>query len=404
MPQPPAPRDPRAVVFARARARAGIVPPYLLLRIAAAEEYYDVAAEAARRSLLRDEPMRELRLGGAHPGLLPHEHTRSTTEREGAATGAGAATEAAAPTDAERVPEAGTAEPVLAEPAPDRRVSDAEGAESLPGRLARVEGQPATGDAAVDQAYDGLGEVWALFERVYGRDAIDGEGSPLEATVHFGDRYDNAFWDGERMVFGDGDGEVFRGFTQSLSVIGHELAHGVTEMTARLRYRDQSGALNEHVSDVFGALTEQYAMGQDADAATWLIGEGIFTELVQGRALRSMLEPGTAYDDDVLGRDPQPAHLRDYIVTDADNGGVHLNSGIPNRAFALAAVEVGGFAWEHVGRVWYDTLTGGTLRPNDGFAVFATATLAAARDRYGEGSREVRAVANGWDAVGVEPE
>ncbi|WP_430646195.1 M4 family metallopeptidase [Agromyces sp. GXS1127] len=389
MPQPHAPRE--------SHRRAGIVPPYLLLRIAAAPEYFDVAAEAARRSLLRDEPMRDLRVEGAHPGLLPHEHTRSSTlEREGVG----------AP-GAERGPVAEGDESDSAaapEPAPDRRISDAEGAESLPGRLVRTEGQPATGDAAVDQAYDGLGEVWALFERVYGRDAIDGAGSPLEATVHFGDRYDNAFWDGERMVFGDGDGEVFRGFTQSLSVIGHELAHGVTEMTARLRYRDQSGALNEHVSDVFGALTEQYAMGQDAEAATWLIGEGIFTELVQGRALRSMLEPGTAYDDDVLGRDPQPSHLSDYIETDADNGGVHLNSGIPNRAFALAAVELGGFAWEHVGRVWYDTLTGGTLKPNDGFAVFAAATLAAARERFGEGSREVEAVGNGWSAVGIEPE
>ncbi|MRX42676.1 M4 family metallopeptidase [Agromyces kandeliae] len=382
MPQPPVPRE--------SRVRAGIVPPYLLLRIAAAEEHYDVAADAARRSLLRDEPMRELRVEGAHPGLLPHEHTRSATtgrDHDVEAEGEGAPVDAAVP-----------------EPAPDRRISDAQGAESLPGHLVRTEGQPATGDVAVDQAYDGLGEVWALFERVYGRDAIDGEGAPLEATVHFGDHYDNAFWDGERMVFGDGDGEVFRGFTQSISVIGHELAHGVTEMTARLRYRDQSGALNEHVSDVFGALTEQYAMGQDAEAATWLIGEGIFTELVQGRALRSMLEPGTAYDDDVLGRDPQPAHFRDYIVTDADNGGVHLNSGIPNRAFALAAVELGGFAWEHVGRIWYDALTGGTLRPNDGFAVFAAATLAAARERYGDVSREVAAVANGWRAVGVEPE
>ncbi|WP_400993494.1 M4 family metallopeptidase [Agromyces sp. GXQ0307] len=383
MPPPPAPREPDA--------RAGIVPPYLLLRIAAAEEHYDVAADAARRSLLRDEPMRELRIEGAHPGLLPHEHTRSTTlegEGEGEHEGAPGAVGDAA----------------TRAPAPDRRISDADGAESLPGRVVRTEGRPPTGDDAVDDAYDGLGEVWALFERVYGRDAIDGAGGPLEATVHFGDRYDNAFWDGERMVFGDGDGEVFRGFTQSRSVIGHELAHGVTELTARLRYRDQSGALNEHVSDVFGALTEQYAMGQDADAATWLIGEGVFTELVQGRALRSMLEPGTAYDDDVLGRDPQPAHLRDYIETDADNGGVHLNSGIPNRAFALAAVELGGFAWEHVGRIWYDTLTGGTLKPNDGFTAFAAATLAAARERYGAGSREAAAVANGWKAVGLGAE
>ncbi|MGR2753780.1 M4 family metallopeptidase [Agromyces arachidis] len=354
---------------------AGVVPPWLLLRVAEAGERFDVAADAARRSLRHDAPMRELRAEGARPPF-------------------------AVPPTPEELPSLRPG----GEPGPDRRISDAGGAQTLPGRLVRREGGPETGDEAVDQAYDGLGETYRLFRRVYGRDAIDGAGGSLEATVHFGDRYDNAFWDGERMVFGDGDGEVFRGFTHSLSVIGHELAHGVTEATARLRYRDQSGALNEHVSDVFGALVEQYAMGQDAAAASWLIGEGVFTELVEGRALRSMLEPGTAYDDDVLGRDPQPAHLRDYVVTRDDNGGVHLNSGIPNRAFALAASELGGFAWEHAGRVWYDALTDGVLGPDDGFAVFAAATHAAARARYGVASRESRAVASGWRAVGIDPE
>lgn len=368
-------RMPRTLPPRDARPRTGIVPPWLLLRLAEATGRFDVAADAARRSLRHDAPMRELRAEGGHPPFaVPPAREEPPSLRPGA------------------------------EPQPDRRISDAGGAQTLPGRLVRREGQPETGDEAVDQAYDGLGETHRLFQRVYGRDAIDGAGAPLEATVHFGDRYDNAFWDGERMVFGDGDGEVFRGFTQSLSVIGHELAHGVTEATARLRYRDQSGALNEHVSDVFGALVEQYAMGQDAGAASWLIGEGVFTELVQGRALRSMIEPGTAYDDDVLGRDPQPAHFRDYIRTLDDNGGVHLNSGIPNRAFALAAVELGGFAWEHAGRVWYDTLTGGTLGPDDGFAVFAAATHAAATARFGAGSRESRAVASGWRAVGLDPE
>ncbi|MFE5673328.1 M4 family metallopeptidase [Agromyces sp. NPDC056523] len=379
MPQAPAPRD--------ARPRHGIVPPWLLRRIAEAADHYDVAADAARRSLGRDRPLRELRAEGAAPPFVAHEHERAEwpTLREGAAV------EVEAP---------GEVTPA----SPDRRISDAEHVETLPGRLVRREGEPEAGDAAVDQAYDGLGEVFRLFHRVYGRDAIDGCGGALEATVHFGDRYDNAFWDGERMVFGDGDGEVFRGFTHSMSVVGHELAHGVTEATARLRYRDQSGALNEHVSDVFGSLVEQYAMGQDAAAASWLIGEGVFTELVQGRALRSLIEPGTAYDDDVLGRDPQPAHMRDFVRTDDDNGGVHLNSGIPNRAFALAATELGGFAWEHVGRVWYETLTGGVLRPNTGFDAFVAATVDAATARFGATSPEVRAVARGWRAVGLDAE
>ena len=113
------------------------------------------------------------------------------------------------------------------------------------------------------------------------------------------------------------------------------------------------------IADVFGALTEQYGEGQTADQATWLIGEGLFTEAVEGRALRSMSAPGTAYDDDVLGKDPQPGHLDDYVETTDDNGGVHLNSGIPNRALFLVADALGGRAWERAGQVWYDTLVSG---------------------------------------------
>jgi Zn-dependent metalloprotease len=356
---------------------AAIVPPYLLARIAAAADdpRFDVAADAARRSLIRDAPMREWRITGELPSFItPELHARD--ERPAAAPGMA--------------------------PQPDRRISDAEGDDKLPGRLVRREGQPPSGDTAVDQAYHGLGDTFELFARVFARDSIDGAGMPLEATVHYGDRYDNAFWDGERMVFGDGDGEVFRGFTGSLSVIGHELAHGVTERTARLRYQGQSGALNEHVSDVFGALVEQYSMGQDAASATWLIGEGVFTDAVEGRAIRSMKEPGTAYDDDVLGRDPQPDHFDHYIETDDDNGGVHLNSGIPNRAFALAAIELGGFAWEHAGRVWYDVLTSGRLRPTTDFRTFAGAIVRAAGERYGRTSPEARAIAAGWATVGLE--
>ncbi|GAA1514516.1 M4 family metallopeptidase [Agromyces terreus] len=342
-----------------------IVPPYLLDRIAeAADPRFPLAADAARRALLREPPAR------VGPLILPDE-----------------------PDQPSALPDAPST--------PDRRISDAQGRETLPGRLVRREGERAAGDEAVDDAYDGLGDTHRLFDRVFGRDSIDGAGMPLEATVHFGRAYDNAFWDGERMVFGDGDGEVFRGFTDSLSVIGHELAHGVTEHTARLRYQGQSGALNEHVSDAFGALVEQYALGQDATAASWLIGEGIFTDEVQGRALRSMLEPGTAYDDDVLGRDPQPAHMRDYIETDQDNGGVHLNSGIPNRAFALAARQIDGFAWESVGRVWYDTLTSGNLDENATFEQFAAETVRQAEHRFGAGSGEAAAIREGWQQVGV---
>ena len=170
---------------------------------------------------------------------------------------------------------------------------------------------------------------------------------------------------------------------------------------AGLVYRGQSGALNESIADVFGSLAEQHHLGQTVDEASWLIGEGIFTDAVEGRALRSLAAPGTAYDDDVLGRDPQPAHMDGYVVTRDDNGGVHINSGIPNHAFYLTAMALGGHAWERAGRIWYRALTSGTLPSTADFTTFANATLAAAEAEYGEGSEEVDAVRAGWTGVGV---
>ncbi|WP_460444554.1 protealysin inhibitor emfourin [Angustibacter aerolatus] len=284
---------------------------------------------------------------------------------------------------------------------PQRTISDAHGTETLPGDQVRAEGGDPTGDAAADEAYDGLGATWSLFSTAYGRDSLDGQGLPLDATVHYGERYDNAFWDGSRMVFGDGDGTTFNRFTISVDVIGHELTHGVTEKTANLTYQGQSGALNESVSDVFGSLVKQHLLGQSAASADWLIGEGLFTDAVQGVALRSMKAPGTAYDDPTLGKDPQPASMADLVDTSDDNGGVHINSGIPNRAFYLAATAIGGNAWEGAGAVWYDTLTGGSLEPDADFATFAAATVTAATARFGEGSPQAAAVADAWAQVGV---
>ena len=115
---------------------------------------------------------------------------------------------------------------------PTARSATPRGREVLPGDVVRREGDDPTGDPAADEAYDGLGATYRLFAEVFGRDSIDGAGLPLLATVHYGTDYDNAFWDGDQMVFGDGDGQVFGRFTASLSVIGHELTHGVTQYTA----------------------------------------------------------------------------------------------------------------------------------------------------------------------------
>lgn len=197
----------------------------------------------------------------------------------------------------------------------------------------RYEGQPSNGDVAVDEAYDYLGITHDFFWKEYQRDSLDNKGLILTGTVHYGREYQNAFWNGQQMVFGDGDGEIFNRFTIAIDVVAHELSHGVTETEAGLIYFEQSGALNESLSDVFGSLVKQYHLKQTADKADWLIGEGLLAEGINGKGLRSMSEPGTAYDDPLLGKDPQPAHMKDFIKTREDNGGVHLNSGIPNRAF-----------------------------------------------------------------------
>ena len=266
---------------------------------------------------------------------------------------------------------------------------------TLPGAAVRSAGDPASGDVAVDEAADGITGALALFAEVYGRASYDGRGAPVTLSVHYGQDYDNAFWNGIQLVFGDGDGRVFERFTTPVDVLGHELTHAVTEHTAGLRYRDQPGALNESVSDVFAACLKQRLLGQSPGEADWLIGAGIFAPGVQARALRDMAAPGTAYDDPTLGRDPQVAHLDDYVDTEDDNGGVHLNSGIPNRAFQLAATALGGTSWEGAGRIWYAALTGGAVSADTGFAEFAAATV-------GVAGEHADAVRQAWETVGVE--
>jgi Zn-dependent metalloprotease len=286
---------------------------------------------------------------------------------------------------------------------PPRTIFSARNEETLPGSIVRSEQDGPSGDLAVDEAFDGLGRTLDFYWSNFERNSIDDEGLPLDATVHYGDQYDNAFWDGRRMVFGDGDGDLFNRFTIAVDVIGHELTHGVTEDEAGLIYAYQAGALNESLSDVFGSLIKQSDPGrlQKVDEADWLIGAGLLAPGVQGVALRSMKEPGTAYDDPVLGKDPQPAHMRNFVHTNRDNGGVHINSGIPNRAFYLAAREIGGYAWEKAGRIWYETLRDSHLRPDTGFTRFARLTIDVAGRLYGSSSEEKRAVANAWMEVGV---
>lgn len=349
------------------RPHCSIVPPYLLVALAGSQDAH--VADRAARTLAVDTALRRGRVTAELRAATPAPRTPVT-------------------------PDDGTG--------PNRTIHDARQGTDLPGTPVRSEGQEATDDPAVTEAYDGLGATWRLWHDAYERDSLDDKGLPLLATVHYGRDYDNAFWDGSQMVFGDGDGVIFLGFTRSVDVIGHELAHGVTQYTAGLNYQGQSGALNESVSDVFGVLVKQYLLGQSAAAADWLVGAELLAPGVQGVALRSMKAPGTAYDDPRLGKDPQPGHLRDYVETTDDNGGVHINSGIPNKAFHDLALALGGNAWEVAGRIWFDTITG-EIRADCDFATFAALTVAAATARYGAGSRETQAVAAAWAGVGITP-
>ncbi|MEV6400585.1 M4 family metallopeptidase [Streptomyces sp. NPDC051907] len=341
-----------------------IVPPHVLDKLARADD--QAVAEPARRTLEADAAQR-------------------TRRRLNTVAGVRAA--ALAPSRA-------------ATDHPKRTIYDCANGTDLPGTKVRSEGDDPGKDATVNRVYAGLGATFELLLSSYGRSSLDGEGLPLSASVHYDENYGNAFWDGEQMVFGDGDGEIFLDFSIPVDVIAHELAHGLTQYTANLSYFGQPGALNESMSDVIGSLVKQYTLDQTADQADWLIGAGLLAPRVTGVALRSMKEPGTAYDDDVLGKDPQPGTMDDYVHTGRDNGGVHINSGIPNHAFYLLATQLGGKSWERAGQIWFDALTGGRLAVDADFAAFARATVAAARERYGDGEAH-EAVLKAWSQVGV---
>lgn len=293
----------------------------------------------------------------------------------------------------------GPTTPVL--PAPKRSTYDA-GNTEFPagglGKLMRKDSQGATGDKAIDAAHDNAGLVHEFYASILGRDSIDGRGMQITSVVHYGSAFNNAYWDGEKMTYGDGDGKLFSPLSGALDVVAHEMAHGVTEHTAGLAYRNQSGALNESWSDVFGELVEQWAENRTgfgtpdaAKAADWLIGEDVFTPGTAGDALRSMRTPGTGYKGD-----PQPGHMKDYKRMTGDSGGVHVNSGIPNKAAYEAGIRIGG---EKLAKIWYTALTD-YLKSNSTFSDAANATFAAAQRLYGTGA-ESQAVLDAWQAVGI---
>ena len=286
-----------------------------------------------------------------------------------------------------------------------RQVFDAKQSDQLPGTLVRSEGQAKSSDAGVNEAYDGAGDTYDFYDQIFQRNSLDDNGMTLISSVHVGEvddsgslgPMDNAFWNGEQMAYGDGDGVLFREFTKSLDVIGHELTHGVESFTSNLKYLAQSGALNEHFADVFGILVRQWKNGETAAKANWVVGAEVMVPAPTRRGIRDMENPGTAFvNDPQLGTDPQPAHMSKLYTGPRDRQGVHINSGIPNRVFVLTAKALGGKAWEVAGRIWYDTLL--QLNTNSQFIDCAKITLQVAATH---GAAAKKAVKAAWKKVGI---
>jgi Zn-dependent metalloprotease len=287
-----------------------------------------------------------------------------------------------------------------------RLVYDARKKDRLPGKLARSEGDGKTLDPAVNEAYDFSGVTYDFFHEIFGRNSLDDAGMSLISSVHVGETdglggfqpMSNAFWDGGQMAYGDGDGEIFQRFTRSLDVVAHELTHGVQAYASNLVYRGQSGALNEHFSDVFGVLVQQWQRGETADKADWLIGTEVLVPAQTRRGIRDMEHPGTAYENDpALGTDPQPDHMKQIYTGPSDAGGVHINSGIPNRAFVIFAKSLGGRAWETAGKIWYETLL--QLSRTSQFGDMAKLTAQIAGDQFDATTK--KAVKAAWKKVGL---
>jgi bacillolysin/thermolysin len=264
------------------------------------------------------------------------------------------------------------------EDAKSRKTYTANNGTSLPGTLLITEGGSSS-DSTAQNAHNNIGLTYDYYFNNFSRDSFNGNGAQLTSTVHYSTNYNNAFWNGSQMTYGDGDGSVFSPLGNALDVVAHELTHGVTQYSANLVYSYQSGALNESYSDVFGAMI---------DRDDWLMGEDVYTPGTPGDALRSLSSP-TTYG--------QPDHMNSYVNTDSDNGGVHTNSGIPNKAAYNVAVAIGKDKME---KIWYRTLTV-YLNSGSQFADARDASIQAATDLYGASSAEVTAVSNGFTAVGI---
>ncbi|WP_416730424.1 M4 family metallopeptidase [Fictibacillus sp. JL2B1089] len=268
-------------------------------------------------------------------------------------------------------------------------------------------------DPAAVSAHTNSIKVNTYYQNIHKRNSIDGNGMPIISTVHIGSKWNNAAWNGKQMLYGDGDGILFSSLAGAMDVAGHEMTHGVISKTANLTYQGESGAINESLADIFGALSEMHSHGLTSPSE-WELGEDIYTPNVPGDGgLRSMSNPKTrklpaAYG---LKDNAYPDHYEDRYLGELDKGGVHINSSINNKAAYLISeggehhgVKVTGITRSKTEKIYYRALTN-YLVPSSGFKEMRAAAIQSARDLYpdrnGAPSAETKAVIAAYDAIGV---
>lgn len=264
---------------------------------------------------------------------------------------------------------------------------------ALPG--AHVTNPATSRDATVKRANAETTAVAVFYQTLFDRTSVDGAGKTLVSSVHYSAGYNNAFWNGTQMVYGDGDGDIFVDFTRSTDVIAHELTHGVTQYSAGLGYANQAGGLNESVSDVFGSMFRQWRADQASTAADWLIGADILGPGAKARGytcLRDLANPSAKHC-----LSPQPSRFAQY----RDGMDPHESSGIANHAFYRAAMALGGRSWEKAGRIWYGALAGYAPSPGLRMQSFANRTRSVAAKLFIADAAVKAAVDQAWVAVGL---
>jgi Zn-dependent metalloprotease len=277
--------------------------------------------------------------------------------------------------------------------APAVTVYDCQHSQSLPGAPVGTPGN--SGDATAKRTFEETSRVADFYKDVFGRNSIDGAGMTMMSSVHYGNRFNNAMWNGSQMLYGDGDSSIFVDFTQGNDVIGHELTHGVTQHSLQLNYTDDAGGLNESMSDCFGSMFRQWQANQDAGSADWLIGSNIMGPTARDRGITCLRDMANPAGTHCLA--PQPTQYS-QVTPGMDP---HYSSGPPNLAFSTACRTLGGKSWEKIGQVWYRSLTGFGPSPDMTMPDFANRTRQVAQQMFSDSPNVGDAINTGWAAVGL---